>query len=109
MQHHKELEIQDKLCNLKPGGMLRCSKEELKQLACTINSPSHYNNGSIECIDAIEANLSKEEFIGYLRGNIKKYEWRCRYKGHMEEDLKKANWYLTKLLKVIINDKNIKA
>ena len=33
-----------------------------------INSPSHYNQGRIECIDAIEAMLSIEEYIGYLRG-----------------------------------------
>ena len=34
-----------------------------------VNNPDHYNQGEIECIDAIEAMLSKREFIGYLRGN----------------------------------------
>ena len=33
-----------------------------------INNPAHYNQGGIECIDAIRAALSEEEFCGYLRG-----------------------------------------
>ena len=34
-----------------------------------VNNPDHYNQGDIECIDAIRAMLTDEEFIGYLRGN----------------------------------------
>lgn len=65
-----------------------------------VDSPSHYNTGGeIECITYIEDFLSKEEFIGYLRGNIAKYMHRWRYKNGVE-DLKKANWYLTKLIEV---------
>ena len=45
-----------------------------------VNNPEHYNQGKIECIDSIEAMLTKEEFIGYLRGNSHKYRWRFRYK-----------------------------
>ena len=36
-----------------------------KTIGDLVNKPEHYNQGSIECIDAIEAMLSKEEFIGY--------------------------------------------
>ena len=63
-----------------------------------INSPSHYNQGGIECIDAIEAMLSVEEYVGYLRGNSAKYRWRFRYKNGVE-DLKKAEWYEKRLRK----------
>ena len=35
-----------------------------------VNHPVHYNNGKVECIEAIEAASSKEEFQGYLRGNV---------------------------------------
>ena len=63
-----------------------------------VNNPSHYNQGDIEAIDAIEAALSKEEFRGYLRGNSIKYNWRCRHKGGAE-DVKKAMWYLDRLYK----------
>lgn len=62
-----------------------------------VNSPSHYTNGgTIECIDYIESFLSKEEYIGYLRGNVAKYTHRWRYKGQTE-DLEKAQWYLNRL------------
>lgn len=58
-----------------------------------VNNPSHYNNGDIECIDAIEAALGAEGFIDYCRGNVIKYTWRAMYKGNCPEDLAKAAWY----------------
>lgn len=65
-----------------------------------VNKPKHYNQGTIECIDAIEAMLTHEEFVGYLRGNSLKYRWRFRYKNGVE-DLRKAEWYEKRLLKVL--------
>lgn len=64
-----------------------------------VNHPSHYADGAIECIDAIEAQLTAEEFQGYLRGNCVKYTWRWRNKGGLQ-DLKKAQWYLDRLITV---------
>ena len=64
-----------------------------------VNSPAHYASSTIECIDYIESFLSREEYIGYLRGNIAKYMHRYRYKNGIE-DLEKANWYLGKLREV---------
>tara|TARA_R110000744_G_scaffold110895_2_gene209030 strand:- start:1101 stop:1343 length:243 start_codon:yes stop_codon:yes gene_type:complete len=64
-----------------------------------VNSPPHYGAGKIECIDYIEDFLSREEYIGYLRGNIAKYLHRWRYKNGLE-DLKKANWYGVRLIKL---------
>ena len=63
-----------------------------------VHSPAHYNQGQTECIDAIEAMLSQEEYIGYLRGNSMKYRWRFRYKNGFE-DLDKADWYEKRLVK----------
>lgn len=68
-----------------------------------VNQPSHYANFSIECIDAMQAMLSREEFIGYLRGNIFKYLWRYKLKNGVE-DLKKAQWYQNKLIEVEENE-----
>ena len=65
-----------------------------------VNSPSHYKTGKIECIEAMEAMLTDEEFIGYLRGNTFKYLWRFRNKGKSYEDLQKAQWYLNKLVSI---------
>jgi len=61
-----------------------------------VNSPPHYNESGIECIDAIAAALG-EGFEFYLQGNIMKYLWRYRYKNGTE-DLKKARWYMDKLI-----------
>lgn len=67
-----------------------------------VNHPQHYNlnEHGVECIDAIQACTSKEGFEEYLRGNVMKYLWRCNYKDHKIKDLKKAQWYLEKLLSV---------
>ena len=52
----------------------------------------------IECIDAIKA-ATGDGFEPYLQGNILKYLWRYNYKNGIE-DLKKAQWYLSKLIEV---------
>ena len=62
-----------------------------------VESPVHYNTGSVECIEAIKASMSDTEFKGYLKGNVMKYLWRYDYKGKPVEDLKKAQWYLARL------------
>ena len=67
-----------------------------------VNSPSHYNNGSVECIEGIQASMSTVAFAGYLKGNCMKYLWRYDYKGKPVEDLQKAQWYLAKLLNVVV-------
>lgn len=64
-----------------------------------VNSPPHYGTGEIECIDYISDFLSRDEYVGYLRGNIAKYLHRWRYKNGIE-DLNKAQWYLQRLIKV---------
>ena len=56
-------------------------------------SPEHYQQGGIECIDAIRAALGTEGFRDYCAGNVHKYVWRYRHKNGIE-DLKKARIYL---------------
>ena len=63
-----------------------------------VDSPFHYTQGDIECIDAIKA-ATGDGYEYYLQGNILKYLWRYRYKNGVE-DLKKAEWYLKKLIEV---------
>ena len=64
-----------------------------KKTTDKVNQPAHYMNGSIECIDAIRAGLTADEFLGYCKGNVLKYVWRERWKGG-KEDLEKAAIYL---------------
>lgn len=63
-----------------------------------VNHPSHYNQGDIECIDAMRSALPKDQFIGYLRGCAMKYLWRLGQKGDPTKDAKKARWYLERLI-----------
>ena len=53
---------------------------------------SHYKKGQIEVIDYI---LDQE--FNYLEGNVIKYVSRYKYKNGLE-DLKKAQWYLNKIM-----------
>lgn len=58
-----------------------------------VNHPAHYNVGSIEVIDAIEA-----WGLGFCLGNVVKYVARAGHKGDAAEDLKKAAWYLARAI-----------
>lgn len=62
-----------------------------------VNHPPHYTEGKVECIEAIESALTPEEYRGYLKGSILKYNWRERHKGGTES-LKKAKFYLDRLI-----------
>ena len=62
-------------------------------------NPSHYKQGGIECIEAMKVALGGG-FSGYLRGNTIKYLWRYDKKNGVE-DLKKARWYLDRLIKEV--------
>lgn len=62
-----------------------------------VNHPSHYTEGKIECIEYIEDKLTLKEYRGYIKGNVLKYITREKYKNG-DEDLKKAKWYLDRLV-----------
>lgn len=66
-----------------------------------VSSPTHYRQGDIEAIDAIEASMSPSEYQGYLKGNVLKYLWRYEYKGKPTQDLLKADWYLNRLIEAV--------
>lgn len=76
---------------------LRAGPEVKKLASDDINHPAHYTAGKVECIDAIEAALTPEEYRGYLKGNILKYTWRERQK-EGDKAMGKARWYLERLL-----------
>jgi hypothetical protein len=63
-----------------------------------VNHPSHYTQGSIECIDAIaEATKHLLGIAAVCVANIIKYVWRYPFKNGLE-DLYKARWYLDTLI-----------
>lgn len=59
-----------------------------------INSPSHYTQGKLEVIEAIEG-LG----LDYHEGTVLKYISRWRYKNGIE-DLYKAQWFIHRLIKM---------
>lgn len=61
-------------------------------------NPPHYRQADIECIDAMRACSTREEYEGHLRLTAIKYLWRLRDKGDAAENARKAQWYLARLV-----------
>ena len=61
-----------------------------------VNSPSHYNNQSIEVIDMMKRIWGTEKLVAFCEMNAFKYRMRAGLKGDAEIDLEKANWYENK-------------
>ena len=91
----RHLEVMNYMAEKEKQAMAQSDNIEMEDM---VNSPIHYNKAGIETIDALEAMLV-DGFDYYLQGNIVKYLWRFRYKNGIE-DLKKAQWYLNKLIEV---------
>jgi hypothetical protein len=71
----------------------------VKVIKDNVNHPSHYTQGAIECIDAIkEATKGLFGIEAVCTANIIKYVWRWKFKNGLE-DLRKADWYLQRLIK----------
>ena len=64
-----------------------------------VNHPAHYKVGGIETIEYMKAKSTPEEFKGHLRLTAIKYLSRTGYKDNALQDLKKAQWYLNRLIK----------
>jgi hypothetical protein len=64
-----------------------------------VNHPPHYKVGGIETIEYMKAKSTPEEFKGHLRLTAIKYLSRTGYKDDALQDLKKAQWYLNRLVK----------
>lgn len=62
-----------------------------------VEQPAHYRVGEVEAIDYIHQQLGSG-VKDYLLGNVHKYLHRHRFKGQAVEDLRKAEWYLRKLI-----------
>lgn len=77
-----------------------CNKESNVDM---VNHPSHYTQGGIECIDALKAaTVSKTGIEAVCTANAIKYLWRYEEKNGIE-DVKKARWYIDRLIKEIEN------
>ena len=68
-----------------------------------VNHPAHYGgdkpNNPYEVIKVLKEWLTPEEYIGFLKGNVIKYQARARLKNGAE-DYAKAAWYANELTKI---------
>lgn len=61
-----------------------------------VNHPNHYNDFDVEVIDMMLKIWGYEEVMSFCKLNAFKYRMRAGLKNDAYEDLKKAEWYITK-------------
>lgn len=68
-----------------------------------VNHPSHYNQGKVECIVAMESAYGIDDVIAFCRCNAFKYQWRAGSKDGetCEKDITKAQWYQDKMIELL--------
>lgn len=95
-----------KFVELQPGGSVIEGKEKFEEPKKDNINPSHYRNGKVECIDALEsATINKTGLEAVCTANVIKYLWRYEDKNGLE-DIKKAQWYLNKLISHVESKSN---
>lgn len=75
----------------------------MKNINKNVDHPQHYNNSSIECIDALNAMVEpfEDSVDASLSWQVVKYIWRHPFKENSIQDVKKAIWYANELLKYL--------
>lgn len=64
-----------------------------------VNHPPHYTQSPVECIEVIEyVTFGYPPEIRYHIGNVIKYLWRAPLKNNLEQDLRKAVWYMERAI-----------
>jgi len=71
-----------------------------------INQPSHYANGTdnFECIDMMTAVFGREHMQYYCLQTAFKYIWRMGNKDSLEDDARKAEWFLKRYKTYIMGE-----
>lgn len=90
------------------GNLTKRYGEEIEDIECLkidmtlsepqsdpVNHPSHYTQGKVECIDAMEQVFGVEAVKHFCLLNWFKYNFRHELKNG-QEDLEKASWYFKK-------------
>lgn len=79
----------------------------LEKVEYTAVNPSHYRvEGIPEAIEIMEHLMTKEQFEGFLWGNILKYAYRYGRKGDKKETAGKIEWYAKRLEEVLKGEHN---
>lgn len=95
-------------CGLIAGKWCFTSLDEIKGLTwgklIDVKHDEHYKTCAIEPWVIMENNFTKEEFVGFLKGNIVKYVNRIGRKGQDLDDCDKIANYAQKLKEVLQKD-----
>ena len=67
-------------------------------------NPSHYKEGNVECIEAIKSSLDTQAFHGHLKASVMKYLWRYDKKNDPDICLRKAQWFMNRLIEEHVNE-----
>jgi hypothetical protein len=83
--------------------MSKLGKRLIKSVKNTrnpVHHPSHYGGADnpYEAIKVLEARMTREEVIGYLKATVYTYNDRAKYKGNELEDYEKAAWFQNRLV-----------
>ena len=90
--------------NIKTRQNAAARTEDIPTEDGTAARATHYLACPIQPIDLIQYTLTKEELIGFLKGNIIKYSLRAGHKGDPEKDKAKALQYKKWLDTVLVGD-----
>jgi len=64
-----------------------------------VNHPNHYGGDTTyECIKVLKNWMTKDEYIGFCKGNALKYLCRSGKKDEILQEYNKAKWYLEKMI-----------
>lgn len=75
------------------------NKEEIEKDKAETNHPLRYGGDTVyETVKVLKAWLPEEQYKGFLLGNTLKYLSRLGKKDENVRELKKARWYLDKLI-----------
>lgn len=66
-----------------------------------VNHPSHYTQGKVECIDAMEMVFGEAAVAHYCLCAAFKYMWRRKDKENEEQDIQKSLWYFDKFVEIL--------
>lgn len=89
--------MSEEQCN----GMKASDFYDMEAYEDKINNPRHYTVGGYEAIDVIRSKLTPEEYRGACKANVLKYLMRANYKGHHDQDLEKALYYMKELVNAL--------
>ena len=71
------------------------------QINDLVNHPLHYTQNKFESIDEMMIVFGSKAVYYFCICNAWKYKSRAPYKGNFDQDMKKADWYLSKAKEIM--------